>query len=505
MLHRPLDRFADGRARIRLARLLVTIALVLPLAACTVTRTTGQSSPGTNASVPSTATPASAGATATATPAAATPTATSEPTPTATASATYTTTPAASVGGATPIASGTPSASDLSAIKSVILRGNHEQEQALTARNPSLMRDTSTSAYYQQQVQTLSDLVSSGVTAIKLVKLVWGPIRLTGANSAQATTLETWDSTLIDGSTLQETDTNVYTLARQHGTWEVSQDQHPGSHLLQPPGSSASGTPTPVAPLAPVGPGQSQNWAGYAATGGTFTAVAASWTIPRVSATTSTSADATWVGIGGAVSTDLIQAGTDASVQGGRVRYAAWLETLPQAQQIVPLSVTAGDRVSVSITQQPAGAWKIAIRDATSGQSYQTGVSYASSRTSAEWVEESPAVGRSLLLPLDNFGSVTFTGASTVKDGKTDSISAAGGQPITMYAPNGQPLAQPSKLVKNGSSFTVTRTGAAAPQISPGSGNVPLPRRPDAAAAAAPFDIGGYRLAFAASSACAWS
>ena len=97
-------------------------------------------------------------------------------------------------------------------------------------------------------------------------------------------------------------------------------------------------------------------------------------------------------------------------------------------------------------------------------------MSYASSRTSTEWVEESPAVGRSLLQPLDNFGSVTYTGAGTVKDGKTDSVSTAGGQP----------LAQPSKRVRGGSSFTVTRTGAAAPRTSPGTGYVPSDRRPAA-------------------------
>ena len=84
-----------------------------------------------------------------------------------------------------------------------------------------------------------------------------------------------------------------------------------------------------VAPVAPAAQGQSRNWAGFAATGGTFTAVSGAWTVPNVSAGSTPGADATWVGIGGVGTTDLIQAGTDSTVQGGRVVYTAWMETLP--------------------------------------------------------------------------------------------------------------------------------------------------------------------------------
>src|SRR5206468_4717057 len=100
------------------------------------------------------------------------------------------------------------------------------------------------------------------------------------------------------------------------------------------------------------------------------------------------------VGIGGATSTDLIQAGTQATVQGGQVEYSAWWETLPQAAQTVPLDIAAGDSVSISITRQTDGAWQILIRDSTSGQSFQKKLTYDSSLSSAEWIEESPTVGR---------------------------------------------------------------------------------------------------------------
>lgn len=245
----------------------------------------------------------------------------------------------------------------------------------------------------------------------------------------------------------------------------------------------AGRVPAPAPSIAPVLPAaadqsQSRNWAGYAATGGTFTSVSGSWTVPNVSPRT-TGMDATWVGIGGVTSRDLIQAGTQAVVQGGQVLYSAWFETLPQVQRPVPITVNAGDPVSVSITQQRDGTWEIAIQDATNAQSYQTTLTYASSNSSAEWIEESPATGRGLILPLDSFGAVTFNSATAVEDGRSRTVAQAGAQPITMYSTNQQALAQPSRVGANGSSFTITRTSVAAPSIgrggrrSPGFRNAP--------------------------------
>jgi len=459
-----------------IARVLAMLALILPLAACSVTRTTNVASAPTPTVAATGA--ASAGSARTPTVIATTPTATDTPAATAQSTSTPTATPSV----ATPLpatpAGATPSASVAAAIQAVIQRGNQEQQQALAAHDPTLMKDTATPDYYNQLVQTLADLTNSGVAAIKLADLTWGPILLQGASSAQATTHETWQTTFIDGSTLQETDTNVYTLVLQNGTWLVGDDQHPNSRRLQPPSGTPSGTPTPVAPVPPVGPSQSRNWAGYAATGGTFTAVSATWTVPTVAPSTTPAADATWVGIGGVDTKDLIQAGTEGTVEGGQITYAAWLETLPQAQQTLPMDIAGGDTVNVTITQQADGSWQIVMKDTTRGQTYQTRVTYASSRSSAEWVEESPSAGRRLLLPLDNFGSVTFTGAGTVKDGQQRTIAQTNAQAITMASPTGQPLAQPSGLGADGASFTVTRTNVAAPSIAPGTtGDVPT-RRP---------------------------
>jgi len=407
---------------------------------------------------------------------------------------------AATASTATPLpGSSAPSSSVANAIKSVIQRGNEEEMQAFASNDPSVMADTSTTAYYQQMVQSFSDMTSSGITAVKLVNLIWGPVALQDANTAQANTTETWLTTFSDGSTTQETDPNVYTVVLQGGQWKVQDDQHPNTRTLQPgpgtPGTSGTpgvaltpnpNAPRPVASAIPPGTSveQSSNWAGYTASGGTFTAVAGNWVVPNVSAETgnTVAADATWVGIGGANSTDLIQAGTQATLQDGQIVYTAWWETLPQAAQTVPLDVAAGDSVSVSITRQSDGSWEIQIHDSTSGQSFQKKLTYRSSRSSAEWIEESPSVGGRTLIPLDNFGTVTFTNATTVENGKQSTIAQACGQPITMYSSTGQgrrgrfgqpggqagqPLAQPSALGADGSSFSVTRTNVPAPVVVP--------------------------------------
>src|SRR5262249_9163260 len=150
------------------------------------------------------------------------------------------------------------------------------------------------------------------VTAIKLLTLEWGDITTQGTN-IQATTFETWQTTYKDGSTEQDRDRNVYTLVQQNGSWTIQEDDHPDSNLNQPPGSGpAAARPSPGAspstgvpgsspapsPSTTTGTDQSENWSGYAATGGTFTGVSGAWTVPQVSGTTG-AADATWVGIGG--------------------------------------------------------------------------------------------------------------------------------------------------------------------------------------------------------------
>jgi hypothetical protein len=73
-------------------------------------------------------------------------------------------------------------------------------------------------------------------------------------------------------------------------------------------------------------------------------------------------------------------------------------------------------------------------------------------------VVEAPSARRGRILPLDAFGLVSFTQASTVKDGQSVSIRQAGGHPITMIGQRGQALARPSTLAEDGASFNVLQS-----------------------------------------------
>jgi hypothetical protein len=367
----------------------------------------------------------------------------------------------------------------------VILQGDAEQEQAISTHDSSVMKDTSTDAYYRDVAQSNQDMLNSGVTAIKLLSVEWGQVSINGS-SATATNYETWWTQYSDGSTDQLRDRNVYTLVQQNGSWKVDSDEHPDSVLSpapggsQPPSPQGSGSPAPTpavppASIAPNGRGQSSNWAGYAADGGTFTAVSATWTVPQVSGSGSgVGADAAWVGIGGEKSRDLIQAGTEETIlSSGRTEYDAWIEMLPQFSHPVPLGIHAGDSVTVSIQDQGNNNWQVSFTNNTTGSTYQKTVQYNSSHSSAEWIEEAPSGGRGGVLPLDNFGSITFTNASAVKDGKTVNLSQADAHPITMINGSRQPIATPSQIAPDGSGFTVTRTANSAARNGRGGGRGP--------------------------------
>ncbi|MDR3571814.1 MAG: G1 family endopeptidase [Candidatus Pacebacteria bacterium] len=220
--------------------------------------------------------------------------------------------------------------------------------------------------------------------------------------------------------------------------------------------------PIPNLPLAPAGSNtDALNWAGYTATGGTYTSVSGSWTVPHIrNGRGSNVADATWIGIGGVTSNDLIQAGTEAIPDSnGTIIYRAWMELLPSDSKIVPLSISPGDSVSVSISEESSGVWDVAFENSTTGKSYETTVHYNSSLSSADWVEEMPVeVGGAV--GLDYFGTIHFSGGYAIKDGETVTILASGASPLRMDNSDGDAVAEPSELGADGASFNVSRTDA---------------------------------------------
>jgi hypothetical protein len=373
-----------------------------------------------------------------------------------------------------------------SAIQQVIQRSNDEQVQAIAAKDPSIMADTVTTDHYAELVQINQDLLDAGIANIQLVKLEWGAIAVNGS-TATATTYETWTTAFSDGSMDQSRERNDYSLVLDNGAWKIKTDAHPdqaqaggrpGPGSAPNPGANTQPPPTLPFPGIPDNQNTSHNWSGYAATGGTYTSVSGTWTVPQFNgADSSFGIDAAWVGIGGVRSNDLIQAGTQQTVSGnGSTQYEAWVELLPRASRAVPLRVHAGDSVSVSIAEQSPDQWLIQFINNTTGQTYQQTQQYTSSHSSAEWVEEAPSGGRGGVLPLSNFGSIAFNNGTTVKDGQTLTIAGANARAITMVGNNEVALAVPSKLSDDGGGFSVARTEAPATTAAP-NGNPRRPRR----------------------------
>jgi hypothetical protein len=234
------------------------------------------------------------------------------------------------------------------------------------------------------------------------------------------------------------------------------------------PSSNVSGlAPTTPAPSSSQTPSSqtttgytSTNWSGYLATNASFTGISGSWIATNATGNGSTiSADSSWIGIGGVTSSDLIQVGTQNLISAsGQVSTAAFYELLPNVSQpISGMTVSRGDSMTASIVQTSSGQWTINITDNTDKESFTIAVAYASSLSSAEWIEEDPSFSFRQQIPFDNFHEAIFTAGSTIANGSTVNIAASTAQPVTMVNSSGQAtVAVPSAIGGDGASFTVS-------------------------------------------------
>jgi autotransporter-associated beta strand protein len=213
----------------------------------------------------------------------------------------------------------------------------------------------------------------------------------------------------------------------------------------------------------------SSNWAGYAdlaSTGQTFSSVVGQWVVPTITppsgGTYSSSSypyTATWVGLDGFSSSTVEQTGTAAYFTNNTVSYYAWYELYPKNLTPVSLTIEPGNLMSASVTYAATNKYTLTIEDVTTGKSFSTTqTSSGDARSSAEWIAEAPTSSLSGVLPLANFGSVTFTAASSTLNGDTGSISAFTNDAIDLEASTGHYSATTSYLNSSGNSFTVTVT-----------------------------------------------
>jgi hypothetical protein len=226
---------------------------------------------------------------------------------------------------------------------------------------------------------------------------------------------------------------------------------------------SPTGTPTPGLGQGTTTPAAtayySTNWAGYMSPAGNFTGISGSWTVPHAGGNgISESGDAAWIGIGGVTGSDLIQVGTDDTVtKDGQASTIAFYEMLPAPETPIPaMSVAAGDVMSAEIRLISGSQWQISINDVTQHETFSITVTYASTQSSAEWIQEDPSYAAGSLVPFDVFGSVSFTDSLATSNGVSQNLIDSGAQKIILINRRGRALATPSAIGGDGGSFTVT-------------------------------------------------
>jgi len=233
-------------------------------------------------------------------------------------------------------------------------------------------------------------------------------------------------------------------------SWLLVLAMVPAAALLGLPASTADAGAVTHGPLQRLINGSSTNWAGYAATSGPYTSVSASWVQPvGICVPTKTTYSAFWVGLDGDGSKTVEQNGSEVDCVGGVPTYYAWYEMYPANPVDYSDSVNPGDLFEGSVTATAAGAFTLTLTDETEGWTeVQQGTLTTAKRASAEVIAEAPSDSTGVL-PLTDFGQVTFSKVQV--DGTR--IGDSGPNRITMESAT-RVKAKPSAIV-NGNSFSV--------------------------------------------------
>ncbi|SEM15019.1 G1 family glutamic endopeptidase [Streptacidiphilus jiangxiensis] len=194
----------------------------------------------------------------------------------------------------------------------------------------------------------------------------------------------------------------------------------------------------------------SSNWSGFAATGGGFTSISASWVEPTGKCTSATTYSSFWVGIDGDGSNSVEQTGSEVDCSGGVPQYYSWYEMYPAYPVNFSNTVRPGDHFTGSVTYNGSGKFTMKLSDTTQGWSRSVSKTYSpAQRYSVEVIAEAPSSSTGVL-PLTNFGTVNFTNA------------AANGQALGNYGPDqinmvsGSTTKATTSSLSGGENFSVT-------------------------------------------------
>jgi peptidase A4-like protein len=234
----------------------------------------------------------------------------------------------------------------------------------------------------------------------------------------------------------------------------------PGGTMALPGGSAAGMAALPPAGAAGVRATtvvSSTNWSGYAATGaaGQFTSVSSSWVQPSAACSSGDQYSAFWVGLDGYSSTTVEQTGSEVDCAGRTAEYSAWYEMYPAYPVYFNNKVKAGDNFTGSVTYT-GGNFVIKLADTTQKWTHTVTEALAGAmRSSAEVIAEAPSAGNGGVLPLTNFGTMTFSSAKV--NTTTNLCSASGLTEITMPSDSVSSLGCPG-------TFSVSYTGGGGSQ-----------------------------------------
>lgn len=218
----------------------------------------------------------------------------------------------------------------------------------------------------------------------------------------------------------------------------------------------------------------SSNWSGYAAessiaspSSGYVQSVSGSWTVPTLTCSAGQATYvAVWVGIDGYSDSTVEQTGTEQQCSsGGATTYYAWYEMYPHPMFQL-FTVYPGDSMSASVTYGRSGSFSLTITDSTPGHTNTATVTqtlHQAQLQSAEWIVEAPYSGG--VLPLANFGTVSFTGATFTPAGGNAMAVDGGGSgsydAITMVDSANGATSTPSPLTDSGTSSSFDCTYSA--------------------------------------------
>jgi hypothetical protein len=210
----------------------------------------------------------------------------------------------------------------------------------------------------------------------------------------------------------------------------------------------------------------SAHWSGYvdvATHGRRLKSVSASFTVPSINCAKSPDPSFVnyWVGLDGWADSTIEHVGITASCSGGTADYLGFYEMSP-LPAVAFTGFSPGDAVRASVTFK-APTWVLALKDMTNGALITTTQACPAGSTcrnlSAEVIAEAPETPAGTILPLADFGQVSYVNAAVTSiSGSKGTLAAKTGHwrstAVRMTGSAGA-MAVPSSL-EGGRAFFVT-------------------------------------------------